>query len=265
MALSRLAGWAADRRIPSPLRTPVYRAWARLTGSDLSEVGAPLREYESLSSFFARTLEDGARPIAKGASQIVSPADGVLQAAGVVESGSLLQAKGHSYSVHDLLGSDADGAACEGGLSWTIYLSPRDYHRVHSPEEGRLVEVRRIPGARYSVAPGVLARRSVLPVNERVVMRIETARGILWLVMVGALNVGRIRIEGVRTEEQGPLAPARRFARGQDLARFELGSTVILIAPPGAVRGRRDLAAGARVRVGEPIGEWCGAHAAVGA
>ncbi len=245
-ALSRLVGWAADRRIPGPLRAPIYTSYARMTGADLSEVAAPLRDHRSMTEFFVRTLKDGARPIDADPSAIASPADGRIQAVGRVERGSLLQAKGRPYSLAELLGSEADARACDGGCAWTIYLSPRDYHRVHAPEAGILREVRRLGSARYSVAPKVVARRLVFPVNERAVLKLETARGMLWLVMVGALNVGRIRV----------VETGSRVARGGEIARFEMGSTVVLVAPTGAATPRPGMAEGDAIRLGRPIGAW---------
>jgi phosphatidylserine decarboxylase len=262
-ALSHLLGWAADRQIPAPLRAPLYRTYARITGADLSEIRDPLAAHASLSDFFVRRLKDGTRPIAADRAQIASPCDGTLQAADGVQRGSLVQAKGRSYALCDLLGGEADAAASEGGFAWTIYLSPRDYHRVHAPEDCRLAEVRRIPGSRYSVAPGVLARRLVLPVNERAVLLLEAQRGRLWMVMVGAMNVGRIRITGEDGGGQEAPGRSRRFARGEEIARFEMGSTVVLVAPPGSADPCEGLVPGARLRLGQPIGIWRAAEAAM--
>jgi phosphatidylserine decarboxylase len=247
-ALSGLVGWIADRRIPAPFRAGVYRGYARFTGADLGEVRDPLASHATLCEFFVRRLKDGVRPIDGRADALVSPCDGTIQAAGSVERGSLLQAKGRAYALADLLGSDADARVCEGGYAWTIYLSPRDYHRVHAPERCTLADVRRIPGARFSVAPGVLARRLVLAVNERAVFRLETASGPLFLVMVGATNVGRIRVVG----ESAP----RCFSRGEDMARFEMGSTVVLVAPPGVATPAAAIAPGVHVRLGEALASW---------
>ena len=250
-ALSRAVGWIADRRIPGFLRAPVYRGYARFTGADLSEVERPLAEHASLSEFFVRRLREGSRPIDSGADAIVSPCDGTVQAAGPVESGSLLQAKGRAYRLSELLlCEDAAAKACEGGFAWTIYLSPRDYHRVHAPEACELASLRRIPGARFSVAPSVLDARLVLPINERAVFRLETARGVLWMVMVGATNVGRIRVVG---EEEGLPRP---FRRGEELARFEMGSTVVLVASRGATESLPSIVPGASVRLGQRIALW---------
>ena len=261
-ALSHAAGWVADRRIPRPLRSVVYRAYARITGADLGEVRDPLVDHPSLAEFFVRRLREGARPIASSSEDLVSPCDGTVQSIGSVERGGILQAKGRAYSVGELLGDEEAGARCEGGQAWTIYLSPRDYHRVHAPEACTLASVRRIGGARFSVAPRVLDRRLVLPVNERAVFELRTSRGTLWLVMVGALNVGRIRMAGERGDGDGPLP--RPLARGEELARFEMGSTVVLVAPRGVARPLPGLIAGSSVLLGAPIGTWSPTPVATG-
>jgi len=254
--LSHLVGWAADRRVPGPLRAPLYGAYARLTGADLTEARPPLAAYPSLSAFFVRRLRDGARPICAEAGLLPSPVDGTLQSLESISEESLLEAKGRSYDVRDLLAGVGADVALEGGCAWTIYLSPRDYHRIHSPESGLLREARWVPGTRYPVAPRVLARRRVLSINERVALRLETSRGPLLMVLVGALNVGRVRVVGVEPGHAGALEPPPSFERGAELARFELGSTVVLIAPPGLLRPVAGLAPGAAARVGEPIGEY---------
>ena len=255
-ALSRLVGWAADRRIPTPLRAPVYRAYARATGADLAEVRLPLEGFASLGQFFVRELVDGARVVSRDPTHLCSPVDGTLQALGQVDRGSVLQAKGRAYRLLDLLGGKPRDDDLEGATAWTIYLSPRDYHRIHAPESGRLASVEWHPGARYSVAPKVLERRDVLAINERAVLEYDTDRGRLLLVLVGALNVGRIRVVGVDPTHRGALPAPRIFARGAELARFEMGSTIVLITPPGSARPLDGLAVGAHVRLGEPIGRF---------
>jgi phosphatidylserine decarboxylase len=256
LCLSHAVGWAADRRIPTALRAPIFRFYARCTGADLEEVRLPLSAHPSLSAFFVRHLVDGARPLATDPQSLLSPVDGTVQSVCTIESNSIVQAKGRSYSVAELCAGLESGLALDGGTAWTIYLSPRDYHRIHAPDECRLTTVRWFPGSRYSVAPRVLARRLVLPINERAVLRLETARCTLLLVLVGALNVGRIRVVGVDRERQGELVPPRRFARGAELARFEMGSTIVLIAPAGAAAARAGLAQGDSVRLGQSIGAY---------
>ncbi len=255
-AMSLAAGWLADRRLPRPLREPLFRAYSRAYGVDLAEVRLELAEHPSFAAFFVRRLRDGARRWNAAPGVLPSPCDGTVQAFDRIEKGTILQAKGRPYEVRELLGGVGEDIELEGGTSWTIYLSPRDYHRVHCPLDAELVEARWLPGARHSVAPKVLlARPKVFSINERVVMRLEGADGPLLLVMVGALNVGRIRVVGVDAEQSGPLAEPRRLALGDELARFELGSTVVLVAPPssGARRWSTLVELARPIRMGEPL------------
>ncbi len=255
--LSHLVGWLADRRIPTRLRPSVLRTFARATGADLGEVELALAGYPSLSAFFVRRLRPGARPIDADPRAIVAPCDGTLQALDRVHRGTLLQAKGRAYPLEEFLGPpspalDRPALDREGSLAFTIYLCPRDYHRVHAPCAAELAEVRWLGGDRRSVAPAVLARRErVLATNERAVLRLESAEGTWYLVMVGALNVGRIRVVGVEPG-RSPSRPVS-LEKGAELARFELGSTVVLVAPPGSVEPLAELAPGLALRLGRKI------------
>jgi phosphatidylserine decarboxylase len=257
-ASSGFAGWISDRRIPRPLRSFVYGAWAFFTGADLTECRLALVEHPSLAAFFVRRLKTDARPVVRDAGLIASPVDGAVQAVGRVEEGTVLQAKGRGYAVRELLAGVGAELDLEGAWVWTLYLSPRDYHRIHAPEDVRLSELRWVGGARHSVAPSVLARRPVLAVNERCVLRLESEHGPLLLVLVGALNVGRIRVVGVEAGAEGPLNPPRAIARGEELGRFELGSTIVLITPPGRARPSPTMVQGAAVRMGDSCGRWLG-------
>ena len=251
---SRLIGWLADRKLPRFLRAPVYRAYARATGAELSELRLALADHPSLGAFFIRRLKDGARVFPSDASILPSPVDGRVQSLCAIERGSVLQAKGRPYSVEELLGDARSANEVDGGHAWTIYLSPRDYHRIHSPVDGALSSLSWIPGSLYSVAPKVLARRpKVLSINERAVLRLETDRGPFFLVAVGALNVGRIRVVGVEPHAPAP-KPALRFARGEELARFEMGSTVVLLSPRGGFVPTQELSVGTAVKMGQAIG-----------
>ena len=252
---SRLVGWLADRRVPRALRAPLFRAFARATGADLSEVRPPLDAYPSLGAFFVRRLREDSRPIEADPESLVSPVDGRLTALGRVHEGSLLQAKGRWYSVRQLLAGSSEDVDLEGAWAWTLYLSPRDYHRIHAPETCWLHEVRWIGGTRFPVRPGTLAARDVLGTNERVALRLKTDHGPLLMVLIGALNVGRIRVVGCEPARDACLDPPRSFERGEEMARFELGSTVVMIVPPG----RAEPAAveeGGVVRYGRTIGRW---------
>ena len=214
-----------------------------------------LAEFQSLTHFFVRHLKPDARPFPQDDAALPSPVDGAVQAITPIERGTTLQAKGRSYAVGDLAGTAADGLALDGGLAWTLYLSPRDYHRIHAPDDLELEYVHWLDGERYSVAPKVLARRdNVLAGNERTALRVRTARGPYVLVFVGALNVGRIRVVGVEPGRSGALEPPRRFARGDELGRFEMGSTVVILTPPGGPTPVDGLDHGRPLKMGETIG-----------
>ncbi len=254
-ALSRTVGWLSDRRIPTPLRAPVFRRYARWTGADLDEVALPLDGHASLAAFFVRRLVAGARPFDADPAVLPSPADGVLQDVAELARGTVVRAKGEGYALGDLLGPAGLAEEFEGGHAWTVYLSPRDYHRVHTPVAGQLTRAHWIEGARFSVRPSVVAARPRLYLeNERCCLRVETAAGPVVVVMVGALNVGRIRVVGVDQGASGPVRPARPLERGDELARFELGSTVVLVVPSGSYWPLPDLAPGSAVRMGTPLG-----------
>lgn len=257
MCASRAVGWLADRPLPRFLRPWAYRTYARFTGADLDEVRAPLETFPSLGAFFIRHLKPGARPVEADPARLPSPADSMLQDLSRIDNDTILQAKGMPYSVRELLAGVGSECDLEGGYAWTLYLSPRDYHRVHSPESGRLSEVRWVPGRFLSVRPKILARKpDVFAKNERAVLRLETAHGPLFVVMVGALNVARIRVMGVETGQDIASGEAR-FERGEELARFEMGSTVILVAPAetGLVP-LEGLEQGQAIKLGQAIGRW---------
>ncbi len=250
--MSGSVGWLADRKLPRPLRRPIYNAYARFTGADPSEAQLELEDYPSLGAFFVRRLKPGLRPLAPEPEALLSPCDGSIQALDPVHGGSLLQAKGQAYSVAEMLAGASGELDLEGSWALTIYLGPKDYHRVHTPMDCQLSSVTWPPGDRFSVAPKVVSRRPVYPINERAILRLESPHGPLFLVMVGALNVGRIRVQGVEYGSS-PATPVA-FERGQELTRFEMGSTVVLILPKGGIRLLEGLELGAAVRQGERIG-----------
>ena len=251
--LSLLVGWLADRKIPGFARGFVYRTYARITGADLSEVRMPLEHFPSLQAFFIRRLKEGVRPIDASPGALVSPVDGAILNVCTIDEGRILQVKGVEYTVAELLGDPDANAKWEGAECWTVYLSPRDYHRIHAPEACALTGVRWLDGARFSVQPSRIRRRKVLCVNERVVLDLDTEQGPLCLVLVGALNVGRMRVVGVAPYGE-PASPPPTFDRGAELARFEMGSTIVLLAPKGTYTRVSGLDPDVPVKLGEVLG-----------
>jgi phosphatidylserine decarboxylase len=271
-----LVGLTARRRLPVPLRNAAYRAFARAVGADLGEAELDLRAYASLGDLFARRLRPGAREIDGDPMSIVSPCDGVLAALGAAVDGSLIQAKGKHYSLEELLGCLDDRSESGrlhsgreladrlvGGDYATIYLSPRDYHRVHTPVDGRLIRYEYIPGALWPVNPVVASRRDRLLVrNERVVITIDAGRlGHVAVVMVGAAGVGNIALtyapESVTWRAQGERRRIEldyELSRGDELGAFRLGSTVVMIFEPGPVHLAGDV--GQVMRFGERMGSF---------
>ncbi|MFU8857287.1 MAG: archaetidylserine decarboxylase [Deferrisomatales bacterium] len=222
--------------------------------------------YPDFNAFFTRELRPGTRPVAAKPGAVVSPVDAAVSQAGRADGGTLFQAKGRTFDLVRLLGGSADRAApFRGGNFATLYLSPRDYHRIHMPVAGTLREMVCVPGRLFSVSP---ATTRVVPElfarNERVVAVFETEAGPLALVLVGAVFVGSIETvwHGVVTPPRRPEVqrweyPAGdvRLARGQELGRFNMGSTVILVFGKDAVSWDPGLDPDRRVRMGEHIGE----------
>jgi phosphatidylserine decarboxylase len=240
----------------------VLRAYPQI---DLGEAANPdPYAYPSFNAFFTRELRTGVRPLAGGERDLVSPVDGTLSQLGMVRDGQLLQAKGVHYTAGALLADEGAGRRYDGGGFACIYLAPYNYHRIHMPLAGRLTATRYVPGQLYSVnaataraVPGLFAR------NERVVCEFDTDLGPLAVVMVGALFVGSIetvfageinppgqRGGAVRNIDQG-LGTA--FARGAELGRFNMGSTVIVLLGHGATRFAERLGPGSTLRLGQAL------------
>lgn len=261
-AYSAFVGSVAQRTLPGPLRALAYRAFARAVGANLEETELPLGEYSSLGEFFARKLRDGARSIDTAADAIISPCDGVIAARGEAVDGALVQAKGKQYALAELVADDALARSLVGGAYVTIYLSPKDYHRVHSPVDAELVSYDYIPGTLWPVNRWATNRRdALLARNERVVIRMNAgALGTVCVVMVGAAGVGNIRLAQApdsasfrRLRERRQIEhTGLRVKKGDELGAFLLGSTVVMLFQPGAVSLQGDVAQ--LVRFGERIG-----------
>jgi len=263
---SAFVGGIASKTLPSRLRPLAYRAFARAVGANLEEVERELSEYESLGDFFTRGLREGARVIDDDPRAIISPCDGVIAARGIAEAGALVQAKGRNYRLADLVADDDFAARLTGGAYTTIYLSPRDYHRVHTPVNARIESYDYLPGYLWPVNPRLANRRDqLLAKNERVVIRLNSPEvGDVAVVMVGAAGVGNIRLT------RGPDSACLRsmgepyrvelkdltVKRGDELGAFRLGSTVVMIFEPG----RAELlgSVGDAVQFGQRLGRMQG-------
>jgi len=262
--ISRAAGRFAAAHLPRPLVQAEIRLFARAVGIDLSELRDPLAAFDSLQAFFTRALRDGARNVDPARDALVSPCDGAFGESGIVREGQLLQLKGRPYGLRELLGSAEDAAAFEGGAYATLYLSPRDYHRFHAPCAARVERLTYLPGTLWPVNRiGLEGVDGLFAQNERICafMRATPGNARLCLVAVGATLVGKVRVtfDALETNRRGAREERRSYpggialAKAQEWGRFEFGSTLVLLAQPGAVE-LDPRPPGTPVRLGERIG-----------
>ncbi|MBT8132609.1 MAG: phosphatidylserine decarboxylase [Gammaproteobacteria bacterium] len=262
-AISRLTGALARSEI-KPLKNLLIQVFLRLYDINLAEAeNSDPNSYPSFNAFFTRGLKPGSRSYAAADNgALISPCDGTVSQAGIIDDGSLFQAKGHDYSVVDLLGGDEVAAAAfNGGQFATIYLAPYNYHRIHMPLTARLRAMHFIPGRLFSVSPATArAVSGLFARNERVVFHFESDQGPLVLVMVGAMNVGSIETihqgiiaPGGNTPRDWQYDPAPAYQAGDELARFNLGSTVILLLPGKEPALHEDVTPGTVLQLGQPL------------
>ncbi|HPU52405.1 MAG TPA: archaetidylserine decarboxylase [Burkholderiaceae bacterium] len=264
-ALTVLAGFVASRRWGA-VTTWLIRRFVAQYGVAMDEAAqSDTGAYASFNEFFTRPLREGARPLAD--ADLLCPVDGVISQYGAIRADQIFQAKGHSYSTTALVGGDAALAArFQDGHFATLYLSPRDYHRIHMPCAGRLTRMIHVPGDLFSVnpataqgVPGLFAR------NERVVCVFEGEAGPYVMVLVGATIVG-----SMATVWHGVVNPPRSatqrdwryddgepvtLSRGQEMGRFLLGSTVVLLFPAGPMRFSPAWLPGGAIRMGEAMAQ----------
>ena len=256
----RFAGWQGGS-----VTTAAIARFVRRYGVNMDEAANPdVGSYSSFNEFFTRPLKASARPLAQAA--FVSPVDGAISQCGPIEGDRIFQAKGHSYTTRALVGGDAELAAqYAGGEFATLYLSPRDYHRIHMPCAGRLTRMVHVPGDLFSVnpttargVPGLFAR------NERVVCVFEGEHGPFVMVLVGATIVG-----SMATVWHGVVNPPRSgqlrewtyemgnitLDKGEEMGRFLLGSTVVLLMPQGTWQLPTDWTPTRPIRMGEAMGQ----------
>jgi phosphatidylserine decarboxylase len=261
-ALSRLILYATRVRAPW-FKNGLIRGFLGLYAIDMTEaVENDPFSYGSFNEFFTRALKPGARSVAADPRAIACPVDGTISEAGGIDGGALLQAKGRRYTLTELLAGCAWARDFEGGSFATIYLAPFNYHRVHMPVRGQLRETVYVPGRLFSVnattaahVPNLFAR------NERVLTLFDTEFGEVALILVGALNVG-----SMATVWAGEITPAAKrvvttlppqrvtLGKGEELGRFNMGSTIILLFQPRRARWLENVSTGVAVKVGQALG-----------
>jgi phosphatidylserine decarboxylase len=260
--LSRALGVLSRAHLPRPILRRLLEAYVRFFEVDLSEAERSLDEYESFDAFFTRALRPGARPIPEDPDLVLAPADARLHSAGPIVEARLVQAKGKSYSLSRFLEDPELARTYRDGTQVTLYLHPRDYHRVHAPLSGRVTGYRYVPGHLFPVNPAAVERvDDLFAINERLITVLETQVGPVVVAMVGAYGVGEISVvyDSIRSNAGGReiirhdyLVPPELRA-GDELGTFHLGSTVILLFPPGRVL-LNPLWPGERIRMGQPLG-----------
>jgi phosphatidylserine decarboxylase len=241
--ITKAVGRLCDARLPPAVSNAVVKLYSRAYRVDLDAAAKTATAYESFDAFFTRALRDGLRPQCPDPAAIVSPADGRIEALGPIVEGGRFLIKGQPYRVEDLVGDEAEAARYVGGQFVVVYLSPRDYHRVHTPVAGQVSLIRSLPGDLFPVnaigerhVPQLFAR------NRRVAIVIDTEKhGRVTVVMVGAMIVGRITVSAIDARDV-PLGvhavqPSLRVERGGEIGMFHLGSTAVVfvergVAPP---------------------------------
>jgi len=262
--LSRIV-YAVMRSEKTWLKNLLIRSISRMAGIDIDEALSPdPADYACFNAWFTRELKPGARHFDPDPDVLLCPCDGHISEIGSLKGGRILQAKGKDYSLQELLANDAVCAQLDGGFFSTIYLSPSDYHRIHMPMSGRLTRMIHVPGRLFSVAPytvrhvpGLFAR------NERVISIFETRSGPLVMVLVGAMLVS-----STETVWAGEISPNKNkdvtvtdcldqnisLAKGDEMGRFNMGSTIILLMPPATIKNLAELGSGDPVKVGQKLG-----------
>lgn len=262
--ISRAVFWLTRRE--SRFTQTAIKRFAKQFNVDMQDATTPeFEHYKTFNAFFTRELKPDARPITSGNGEIACPADGRISAIGNIEAGRIFQAKNQDYSLLALLGGDEAAAQrLDNGKFATIYLSPRDYHRLHMPIDGKLTSQIHVPGRLFSVAPHtVRTLPNLFARNERVIAQFETDSGLMALVLVGAINVAAIETvwHGLVTPPKGNHVSrieynednAVSLARGEEMGRFNMGSTIIVLLESDA-RWRIDMQSGDSVRMGQFLG-----------
>jgi phosphatidylserine decarboxylase len=220
--------------------------FAKSYGIRIEEAEKPITEYASLNDFFTRRLQPGLRPIDRDETTLISPVDALITGMGRIEEGLILDVKGQDYTIEELLHRSPRTVNYKNGFYFVLYLSPTDYHRIHSPATGRIIEKEHVPGKVYPVNEfGLRHMKRVLSRNERLITFIQHPAGEIAVVKVGALNVSSIQYVQPLPDQ---------LNRGDDLAYFEFGSTVVLLLEDNIFIPRKELSVGSKVKMGEALG-----------
>ena len=254
-------------RLKGPFVQPMIRWFIRRYDVDMTEAAYEnIRVYETFNEFFTRALKTSARPVVAGKNMLASPVDGTVSEAGKIEQGQIIQAKGHDFSVTELLGGDETLAAYfKNGRFATIYLAPNDYHRLHMPLDAQLKKMIHVPGRLFSVAPWTVRTiPRLFARNERVACLFATGAGPMAMVLVGAINVSAIETvwsgivtppRGKRVTDHDYTHTTKRYSKGSEMGRFNMGSTVILLTA-GNVEWLSKIRANQSLKMGELIGHF---------
>ncbi|AYB53326.1 archaetidylserine decarboxylase [Ralstonia solanacearum] len=264
LLITRLLGMFARRRCGALTQWAIRRFIARYNVNMAEAVQTEPGAYATFNDFFTRALRPGARPLAT--ARLVCPVDGAISQFGRIERDQIFQAKGKSFSSSALLaGNEALARRFDDGLFATLYLSPRDYHRIHMPCDGRLVSMRYVPGELYSVNPATArAIDALFARNERVVCEFDSPHGPFALVLVGATIVGSIATawHGIVNPPRSPSVRHWDYRdrnitlkQGEEMGRFLLGSTVVLLFPQGPLQFNPDWAPTRAVHLGEAMAD----------
>ncbi len=267
---SRVIGFLTDRHLPPILRKPVLGGFASLVGIDLKEAEKSVSDYSSLNAFFVRKLKPGIRPLPELDDVFVSPVDGTVAEFGTIKNGQMIQAKDIYYNLNGLINDEEEARRYLNGSFLTIYLSPKDYHRIHAPLSGEIDWASYIPGKLFPVnQPAVRLIPDLFARNERLVCSIKSRNARVAVVAVGALNVGRISSQfdpdwngsnGSVTNHRKAKPGVRRYDpaisanRGEEIMAFHLGSTVVMLFEPNSITFDKALHPGMKIKLGMSIG-----------
>ncbi|MGI5830382.1 MAG: archaetidylserine decarboxylase [Bradymonadia bacterium] len=266
-AVSRAFGVAAEISLPSPAQRLVNNAFAKIARIDVAEAAEPIDHYESLNALFTRTLKAGARTFSDAPNDVCAPSDGRLSDFGKIEDGQIIEAKGQSYSAAELLGTSEFDENFRNGYYFTIYLSPQNYHRIHTPFAGDVSHMAYVPGRLFPVNRlGLSNIEKLFPQNERLTSFIQnnSAKKLAAVVKVGATCVGKISVvydeflsnQSLKSSFLRPLADNYALQSGDELGCFNLGSTVVLLIEGEGFQLNKELKLGQKIKAGEILGSY---------